>query len=440
MSKISICSVWVQFTTLQILISYIKSQTHPTCQPPEIINTELSWYGLPAEDPYVFYTIPNQQLSWNDAGKFCYSLASSDTSDTTKNTGDTTTNQVIALARIMDKFENNAILKTAQLQNPNSRKVWISGNALRNNSNIAKNDVEWRWFQLGQQENKILYMNYTNWGTNEPNDNNLSHDSLAFATKEFSEFIPGDWFSRSSENEEYFVCEFRCEDNSDSDYDPNLIFSSGREWIVPKKQHDKALIGVIDLPPTFEVSFEAKIVKKGGYIYPLTVGCSSGWSCIYDENTAKNNVSLPEVHLYSDALISYLSTGSYEHNFCLSYTFFDKELNLNQIYKIDYKFYSNKIEVYFDNMINTICQIDASLDSKTLDQDLEGLYTCQQANDQDSSFYYGSEGNYKAFAYEPKANFRVPIYAGRATNSQDDDSYDDGAVRSIKVYEMEGSG
>ena len=58
-----------------ILFLRIESQVI-TCQPPEISNTELSWYGIPAENPYVYYTSPNQQLSWNDAGKFCYSLAS----------------------------------------------------------------------------------------------------------------------------------------------------------------------------------------------------------------------------------------------------------------------------------------------------------------------------------------------------------------------------
>ena len=45
-------------------------------------------------------------------------------------------------------------------------------------------------------------------------------------------------------------------------------------------------------------------------------------------------------------------------------------------------------------------------------------------------------GNMDGFAYEPKSISNVPIYAGRATDYEYDDSYSDGAVRKINIYEM----
>ena len=64
----------------------------------------------------------------------------------------------------MNKFENQAVLETIKIFNPNSRKNWIAGNGFENST---LDNLEWRWLQMNFNESLVLPLNYTNWGLDE---------------------------------------------------------------------------------------------------------------------------------------------------------------------------------------------------------------------------------------------------------------------------------
>ena len=133
-------------------VSSVNS-ANQTCDPPNIGNYGLAWYGEPLLSPYVYFTAPITQRSWSDASLFCNSLGLG-----------TNTFNSINLARIMNEFENQAVLETIKIFNPNSRKNWIAGNGFENST---LDNLEWRWLQMNFNESLVLPLNYTNWGLDE---------------------------------------------------------------------------------------------------------------------------------------------------------------------------------------------------------------------------------------------------------------------------------
>ena len=102
---------------LHVFLSLTLADTSYSCQPPNISNYGLTWLSEPQINPYVHFTAPIVQRSWYNAGTFCNSLGS----QTDK----------INLARIMNKYENQAVLGTLKTFNPNARKSWIAGNGVK---------------------------------------------------------------------------------------------------------------------------------------------------------------------------------------------------------------------------------------------------------------------------------------------------------------------
>ena len=131
-----------------------NNSAKPTCDPPNLDNYGLAWYGEPLLSPYVYFTAPITQRSWLDASLFCNSMGLG-----------TNTSNSINLARIMNEFENQAVLETIEMFNPNSRKHWIAGNGFENST---LDSFEWRWLQMNFNESLVLPLNYTNWGLDEP--------------------------------------------------------------------------------------------------------------------------------------------------------------------------------------------------------------------------------------------------------------------------------
>ena len=143
--------IYLSFFIFKIIAS---SDPPPTCQPPNIDFAGMSWYPHPMNDPYVFYTLSVAQRAWSDAEFYCNQLARHED-----------TKGKINLARIMNEFENEAILETVVISNRAGKKIWVAGNGLREDTNQNSNNTDtvvWRWLQNNRiyNETLILPLNY----------------------------------------------------------------------------------------------------------------------------------------------------------------------------------------------------------------------------------------------------------------------------------------
>ena len=297
--------------------------------------------------------------------------------------------------------------------------------------------LDWRWLQNTFNDSLVLPLNYTNWGLNEPIlDAKAAHDSMAFVSKTFSNFSPGDWFSRSSENEEYFVCEYRCEENTTPNKTKTLIFSSGDEWLIPDSNYMYSFIGEVNIPENFEVSLEVKLLTltSPNNFYPITFG-SYEQGIIYYELLP----TLPRIYLDYKQMLIYLS-GANDTRDCYIRLEFENYLFDNEVYEISLNFLTTKIEIFFDNLLLSTCQ-NPSPDY------FENVFSCKQAKSGSGGeevydnvsnfefhFYQGAPG----FQYKAKPRDRMPIWAGVNYPNYDDYSHpmNYGRVRNIDIYAL----
>ena len=88
-------------------------------------------------------------------------------------------------------------------------------------------------------------------------------------SKPFSNFNPGEWYSRSSENEEYFICEFRCEENSSK----SLLFRSDCLFYVDVfifDDRDRVVsFAIVDFVPSKNTQSGLVQVKNGLFLMEI---------------------------------------------------------------------------------------------------------------------------------------------------------------------------
>ena len=409
--------IYLSFFIFKIIAS---SDPPPTCQPPNIDFAGMSWYPHPINDPYVFYTLSVAQRAWPDAEIYCNQLARYE--DTKRKTN---------LARIMNEFENEAILETVVISNRAGKKIWIAGNGLRENTNNTES-VIWRWLQNNKiyNETLILPLNYTNWGPTEPQNTNKGHDSIAFVNKAFSNFQAGEWFSRKSQNEEYFVCEYRCAENDNDNNNDNsttdLIFSSGEEWLIPNNGYEDSLVGAADLPPHFSFNFDIKLYNSGSRVGAMLLGTVTNGI-----NSKNKDPRWMDIYFYTNGL-SYLylelSGSSPSDSYCAYNIYLKKNFKTDTVYNISYKFYSDSIEVYMDGSRFLLCQpmqSDPSLFDCALDYG--GNVSSMRKN---TCVGVSKTG----FLYEARARNAVPIYAG--VDLSNSSPSNDARVRNIEIYRL----
>ena len=391
----------------------------PTCDPPNNQDVGLTWFGQPLSSPYVYYTAPAIQRSWHDAAAFCNALGVNQTIGINTNTAK------INLARIMTEFENEAVLETVKMFNSAARKNWIAGNLF---TDTASNSSEWRWVQTSynNSETLLLPLNYTNWGSNQPADDKNTQDSMAFVSKAFSNLNPGEWFSRSSENDQYFICEFRCEENPSKE----LLFSSGSHWITTNSDYRYSYVGDVNLPENFQVSCEFELTQEGSLVIPLTVG-AYGNSYSRPGKNVNKLPTLPNVYWTAGWMIISLSGTVAKEECSFTYTF-TESMDTYTAYQISFNFLSDKIEIFYENLLLSTCQ-------PLVDNEI--VFSCELATGEGS---YDSVNkvslsvgfcNDDGFQYEAKPWGKLPVYAGL----DDDWGYSrpgTGKVRNINIYSL----
>ena len=128
----------------------------------------------------------------------------------------------------------------------------------------------------------------------------------------------------------------------------------------------------------------------------------------------------------------YLS-GTVATNYCYYQYYYKNNLPTNTIYKISFKFLTDKIEIFFnDQLLSTCSEIENN----------KNIFNCELADGEgaydniDRLYHrcYTPSGN--GFEYEARSLNSMPVYAGCDYNYNYSYPIDGGRVRNINIYAL----